>query len=687
MSTEAINTTDLTGLDPDFKVVDKRFVVFQGFQIIDFEEPVFDGSIIVHRVNNDSTVTELNRNQDWSTSLSTLKAINAISQAKLQDMSFSQNLVTGIQITSGVVNSPFTITVSYQAFNRPYNTYPAGTNGPAATPALMLHMLEHINYLASIANPVSNPNAATVSTTTVLEEDYSGYATDNLIEDEIHIVNVPSNRFIVRPANGSFYLHDLKLTLDDGTVLKGENDVTAGATPDYLVRGLNHGKTRVSSNKSGVYDYIVITTNLVGNVHLKYHAFGGEVTAGDFNELRDQLIAILNLLANGKFINTDNLPEQLIITQILRRLAYVEEAVRHYPEVEFDYTIQKFTASIHSYSTDNWVDVAEAAHGPWTEMNPLPNNGYGSFRVAIPSRDYCADFTLSYDLINNKLKFSDVTVQSSSYDVTGLDHFTNQVIPKFRLVYRDNDISAGIVLQMSINSRVADTVEVSLTDCTGTSSIWTLIDTNKAEHPNTELTTTLADGTTIWVDPDKYPNNNNGSKKTAEVSLLPREYTAWVGSVAISTIDAVSDRFVVDDSASNKLHGIWETSEAATSFVEGTGLKLTNLINNGDIGIEQIHGVRVYVYDRYAKQMRIEESTLNNNTGNTFSGAVVYFVEDMCGLVCKLTETISDVTPTSTVSNDRIINKYSLVVFSTTGTNSQLNDRFDLKQIDLITRG
>ena len=47
-----IKMTDLTGSDPEFKRGDRRYMVFQSTQTIDFGEPAFANTIKVYRIDD-----------------------------------------------------------------------------------------------------------------------------------------------------------------------------------------------------------------------------------------------------------------------------------------------------------------------------------------------------------------------------------------------------------------------------------------------------------------------------------------------------------------------------------------------------------------------------------------------------------------------------------------------------------
>lgn len=662
-----IKMTDLTGSDPEFKRGDRRYMVFQSTQTIDFGEPAFANTIKVYRIA-DGTPEELFENTDWA-HRSSLQDVNAISEAKLEDSTFQANLVHGILMTGSVIaGQEFQISVEYQGFYRELTSYPDTSIGPTPTPGLMLSIVKDLQYLKYAKDPVTDVTGDTLAKVQILDEDYTGLNENNHIFNEEHQVNVPNNVYVIRPANGSFYKHDLVLTYNGTDLVENR---------DYIVRGVNHGKTRVSSHKSGVYEYIVLTTAIVGTVQVDYRAFGGMITANDFYSLRDSLIDVIQLLGSGQFITTENLPTQPIITEILQRLTIVEEAVRHYKQVAFTYEITNFPYNSLYYSDDNWVDVASVAHGPWTELNPINSISTGYFRLEVPVYNYGADFALTYNMISGKIMLSDVSVHGTTYEDNGMSHFDTRIVPKFRIVYDTSDINHGLILQMSINGKTAGDVQVTFYDKTGSATIWDVIDTGGEKHPNTETSTTLPDGTE-WV------SGQGTAAVTNTVSVLGEHYTTWVGTVNVKDIeDASYERGESKTFMDNTwvVDGTEAGDHSERPFIDKDGLTVSHLINNNDIDISQVRGIKVKVFDRYKNQVIEESSNQVVELQDRVEPIVMYYIQDLCAISCSLTQQNQQVSAKNSL---RTITNFTLVLKSQTGTNSLINDRFVLQQVDLL---
>ena len=662
-----IKMTDLTGSDPEFKRGDRRYMVFQSTQTIDFGEPAFANTIKVYRID-DGTPVELFENTDWA-HRSSLQDVNAISEAKLEDSTFQANLVHGILMTGSVIaGQEFQISVEYQGFYRELTSYPDTSTGPTPTPGLMLSIVKDLQYLKYVKDPVTDVTGDTLAKVQILDEDYTGLNENNHIFNEEHHVNVPNNVYVIRPANGSFYKHDLVLTYNGTDLVENR---------DYIVRGVNHGKTRVSSHKSGVYEYIVLTTAIVGTVQVDYRAFGGMITANDFYSLSDSLIDVIQLLGSGQLITTENLPTQPIITEILQRLTIVEEAVRHYKQVAFTYEITNFPYNSLYYSDDNWVNVASVAHGPWTEMNPINSVSTGYFRLEVPVYNYGADFALTYNMNSGKIMLSDVSVHGTTYEDNGMSHFDTRIVPQFRIVYDTSDINHGLILQMSINGKTAGDVQVTFYDKTGSATVWDVIDSGGEKHPNTEISTTLPDGTE-WV------SGQGTAAVTNTVSVLGEHYTTWVGTVNVKDIEDASYK---RGEAKTFMDNTWvvDGTEAGDyserPFIDKEGLTVSHLINNNDIDISQVRGIKVKVFDRYKNQVIEESSNQVVELQDRVEPIVMYYIQDLCAISCSLTQQNQQVSAKNSL---RTITNFTLILKSQTGTNSLINDRFVLQQVDLL---
>lgn len=116
-------------------------------------------------------------------------------------------------------------------------------------------------------------------------------------------------------------------------------------------------------------------------------------------------------------------------------------------------------------------------------------------------------------------------------------------------------------------------------------------------------------------------------------------------------------------------------------FIDGAGMVVNHTINNNDIDISQIRGIKVKVFDRYKNQVIEESSNQVIELQDRVEPIVMYYIQDLCAISCSLTQQNRQV---SAKSSMRTITDFTLTLKSQTGTNSLLNDRFVLQQVDLL---
>lgn len=744
------STMDLTGADELFFRGDQRFMVYMENQTITFGEPVFaNAKLIVTDVTNGNTV--LVAGTDYvipsTNNYASLLDTDATSQAKLQaygaGIEFNDKLIKAIKITKRFT-SEYQISVQYQALYKDPAVYSRSGYGPAYTPALMQSVLEKLDFLQKVKNPVTSVANDAVNGIVVMDIDYTGTNERNHIFNEEHIIDVVSNKFVIRPANGSFYHHDIdirvtghevrkvvaedvgkKVLINGEPITLTENNIegyigiehrivinsealTEGS--DYIIKGVNGGKTRASSHPSGVYDYIIVTKKIVGSVFVSYRAFGGEISISDINILKNAIIAINNILENGNFVTTENLPYQSLIISILDRLSKLEEFIRHYSLQQFPYTIQTFTHSNKNYSKNSWVDVAAIDHGPWSDDSDVPSIYTGSFKLDIESEGYYSEFDLKYNLSSGRLEVVNKKITATTYEADGIEYFTNRIVPKFRIVYRSDDVlttttianihigktikvgnsfivltnsnintyaghdyeivskgyNRGVVLQMSINGPVNKTVNVNFYETSGVSGIWHLIDTNATEHQDTSLATTLPgrSGDETWV----YGQANH---EVTEIAVINDDnYTMFVGNIPVKIIDSLTYH-----------KGSEENDNEETVQMDDGGMNIHHTINNLDVDVDLIKSVKFTIFDRVTNKLLVEETSQVTALNNVFNCIAMYFINDLCSIECTITRNDTQVY----VNNvNETISNYSVNVKSRSGTNSLNNERFDLRKIDLV---
>lgn len=632
-----VNRMDLTGVNEAYKRIGIPFSIFKANQFIDLTEPAFASSIVVKDIDDNDITFTVGTVDDTATS----KAKYAITQVA-PGSEFTGTLVNSITIT-GYTGTEFIAYVTYQALYKDTTTIIGDSVGPAYSPGLMRSVLNRLSYLTDMLPPIPNLTDGTVNTIQVLPEDLTGMSEDNYIQDEIHMqVNTLANRFIVRPANGSFYKHDLVVKFNDTPLVENI---------DYEVTSVNIGKTRVSSHTSGVYDYIKFITPLsAGIVTINYHAFGGAICPLTIGQVKETLASIIEYIKLGNFITTASLQNHPVILSILDRISIIENMLHISVPITYTY---------NSGILDSWVTVARIYPN---EVSGLTDTtGVGHFRMRCGK--YFSEFKLNYDVRADRVL--DLHVISSWGTTLKQDdeaYFTNRICPKFRIIWTDDivggehAVTSGILLQMSVTNYTDKTLSVEMQNIAGVFSHWQLIPTDGNPLPPTLISETLPDGST-W--------DSDEATCRASNSVIPcgKYYTIFSGTVPTKILDnyTYKDVELIDPQDNSSL--IQEKLR---------GLSVSPCITGYDVDMEEVEAIAITMYDRYTGSMITKTSNNLGTTETSIKTSVMYFTQDLCIAECELVKAGLG---------------YELYIGSSTGTNSKNNDRFDFKQIDVLFKG
>ena len=566
----------------------------------------------------------------------------------------------------------YEIAVEYNALEIECSAIDRDGLGPEYSPGLMRSVLDKVEELYYVRNPINNASATTVADMHCLAEDLTGCNPDNLVSGEVHHIDVPNNLFVIRPQCGSFYNTDtLKLEFQEylGSETYGET-VVLKKDVDYVVTGINTEKTAISEPSCGVYEYIVIKQAYVGKVLITYQAFGGDVTQADINALKDIIQSVYRTLTAMDIVTLSNISDVALIREIIYRQELLEQTVRHYQSQRFKYT---------TGTTDKWVNLAFVDRNPWTADAPVPTGCIGEFRITIQDAGYYADIRVTYNLNEDiQLEVSSVHADVPSYEQDALNYFTKRILPKFRAIWCTADWTVdadnvrpgtdrGVMLQLSITSTDPTFLTIKIDDLTGAKSPWDLVDTLGEERPSKDNTTIeyytnteVRYGTFVLV--DGKPQYIFDWKSTIDytsnvVALCPNNYTIFAGSIPIIDIDAAT-----------LSHWDPETGELPTS---NNGYRTAvPVITGTDVDLSQVKSVIFKIYDAFDDKYLYGRSIQVKCQNNTLIAGGMYFLEDMCMVSCGL-----DFDETS---------GYTMRLYARTGTNSLNNDRFSLVQIDLV---
>jgi hypothetical protein len=229
---------DLTGADPEFAVNDRRFTVYKHPQIMELGEPAFadPATFKVYHVGTGGT-TELTIGVDYVIRDPDDEDVAAISYAKTQEPTFNYNLIKSfVMLRWDAGEGQYQISVDYQQFyHNDYGYTPHATTGPEYTPQLMQDMINDLEYVKELYNPVEDMTADLLSGIVARDIDLTGLNPDNFVENELHEVDVPNNKKVIFPAAGSFYKHDLHLE----EVVDGVPNIVLAEGTGYVIIGAN----------------------------------------------------------------------------------------------------------------------------------------------------------------------------------------------------------------------------------------------------------------------------------------------------------------------------------------------------------------------------------------------------------------------------------------------------------------
>ena len=653
---------DLTGKDPLYKREDRRFVVFTAGQKIDFQEAVYPNSIRVYMLQADNSIVELlqgSGNQSWNYN-ETCIDYSAMSKGKLRytpgsgdPAVWDSQLINCIYMQDTFISTEYTISVSYQAFEKELTAIDRDSLGPEYSPGLMRTLVHKVEELFKLRNPVEDYTADTFADMKCMSEDLTGANSANYVENEEHVVSSSDNKFVVRPQNGSFYGVSAGKPNNVVITYRPEGTTTYRTLTynvDYEIIGINHEKTAVSFPAEGVYEFVVFKTALEGSVYLTYHAFGGEVSQADINKLKEIVWNIYQTLADKQLLTADNIHNVELIRNINYRVKLLEEAVKINQVQLFQY--------VPDTTGDKWADIAFISDNVWSEDAGVPVSAVGEFRIEIDALKYYLDFRLSYDTDSKDIKFSVDHISAPTFAEYGEEYFNLRILPKFRLIWNE-DLNDGLMLQMSITREVTEELAiekltVKAVDRTGANSHWILVDNQNEVRPPVGI-----NSLTNCVFPNGKEWISSTGNKTDAIPAHPIGYTILADNVPMSTIEAAS---VVYDTE----------LEDGTLPNEGAGYVVAKPVITGtDIDPKFVTGVRFEVYDSVTQSYRYGETNDVESIPNGIRAAAMYFYDDMCVIEAALTYD----------------NGYSLRLKSRTGTNSLDSDRFTLTRIDLLSSG
>lgn len=519
-------TPDLTGENPLYKVTNFMYAVEETGQKIYFPDTVFAESIVVilHGTINSTLIKDL----DWVIQEDDID-IDARSKCRLTDPEFDKVLIKSITFIKDVpTDIVYRVSVQHQRLYPDFRKGISYHGTPTEfNPELLGHILSSLEYLTAITTPAADVHSVTTTSPKLLPLDIHKENPNNLIEDEVHRINVVAGQYCIKPTAGSFFR--------DSLILKSKltGDVFVEGV-DYMVVGNNRAKTKLTSNESGVYDYVFFKTRVVDvDVEVTYHAYGGDPTIQDISEVHSEMTNLVEFLNNARFMTAESLGNTPMINDLMNRLGELEDVVRKlcktgkpsYGDVSNGRAI---LLKVHSSDSElHWYSIANLYKVDGSDDVVLADQF--RFRMQMLHSKFMFDLVASVNLDNPDNPFSCSLVADNSPigytpfgDISGVDMIKRLQI---RAIWNHNPIeSSGVTLQIGIPMRGMTEESIAIEDLSGNESAWKLIEENAVSVGPQDDVVTLPNPTHIWS------LENNDSRVDSMLLPLSRGHLAWVGN-------------------------------------------------------------------------------------------------------------------------------------------------------------
>lgn len=604
-------------LSPDFtksedccRVENDARVVFKYGQILSFTSPIYADTLEVTLLGTGQATKTFLRDVDWEVTTEDLDE-DTLSRMKLQDPQFDAEIIKSIRIIKDVYEGvQYSLALSYQ------RVYPIRArqillhNEPIIFDADMARdMLEDIEYLKALTMPIKNINGTPeLPSPRLLEEDPHGENVDNVIENEVHAINVPNNKMYIHPIAGAFFKDSLtvrQLVYANEETNTPESSITLQEGTDYLVVGLDRAKTATTSNPSGVYHFIIFTIAIVGDVSISYRAYGGDPTLYDQRAMNETLVAIVSYLNQINSLTPDTLNRAPVFQALSHEVFHLREDMRrltregtaNYGDLTNGQTLKK--KLIANDNETHWWTIAEL-YKVDTTSGPSEVMTAGEFTFRLESMYKKLMFTCAVDVnLQREDRVMDVSIINDCCpkgfvpfeDYSNLDLIPR---PQLRIIYNRNDqMNSGVYLQLGMKLTGVYEEVIAVEDISGKESCWKLVnvidddDTSAANYQDNVVT--LPNDVHVW---DKL-----NPESLWESTLVPfkKGHLVWAGSTYVNrpNIGKVSinlDHFLDDDI------DIKSIKKARVEFTETGGNRFAQEVAFID-GTEEKTGSTSFVYN------------------------------------------------------------------------------------------
>ena len=529
---------DWTRSDPLYRVTNHQQMIFTQDQKFYFRGPVFESTIAI--MNVASINTELRPQIDFEVREEDIDT-RTMSDLKLKEPEFFTMHAGERVVRSVTIITPFVMDYRVVAeYQRVYpvigkvamiNDEPFETN-----PDLIAWLIRQVDYLTKITNPIDNIVSPTLQNPLGLEIDLHLERPNNFIMDEEWAVDVPGGIHVIHPLGGSFYAGVYPNNSTRFKLINMATNEELVENNDYKLFGQDLQKTKMTSHKPGVFNYIGFLKPFVGRVQVTYHAFGGDPTLEDIRVIMDNLTNVYAFVAASQFVTYDNLKGAPIIANIWSKLRIMEDRMLMLlnglptgADVNNGATLRK---RITANSTDlHWWSIAYLYKMAGSDEIVIADTLKIRLKTKYTGFMFDAVVAVNIDSPVNKM---DVTTLSAIFPkgyipFENYDEIGNIIRPQFRIIYNVNEVEhSGVILQIGLRLKTVQEDIIGVENWSGNQSCWKLVPTvNDAVSPEDFVVELPAVGH-FW------DTNNQDSR--LESMLIPfRDGTlVWAGSKALN---------------------------------------------------------------------------------------------------------------------------------------------------------
>jgi len=536
-------TPDLTATNPMYKRdSDLRLVIVQDQKLEFLDSPIYPDTLQISLLGTVNIT--LVKFLDWAIREDDIDYAT-MSRMKLIDPTFDKVIVKSITMVKSWSQN-YRVQMSYQRV-LPIESKLAlePTNEILnITPELMDDLIRTVRYHDDLLTPVDDIHSIHTKSPLLLEADPRKERPENVIRNEFHNINTTTKIHVIHPRGGAYYRDSLMVErvdpdVEDPTVSIPENILVEGV--DYQVDGCDFHRTRITANTSGVYRHILFIKDLVGEVKITYHAYGGDVVLDDIRAHNESINNILKYILDSQLVTEETLVNAKAMVTMRSRIAKLEENMRALAltgspsggDCTTGSTLVKKIMSVDNAL--HWYTIASLYKVDGSDDIFTSDVMKLRLQSLYTKFSFLATINVNIDHATTKL---DVSCESATYP-KGYIPFEDysqieQIIrPQFRIIWNANTVEgSGIYLQLGFRLKGIIEETFAIEDMSGKQSAWKLLSTvSEASAPEDNLVT-LPAANHIW------DTLNPNSAQATHIVPFPDGHLVWAGEEALNRPDS-----------------------------------------------------------------------------------------------------------------------------------------------------